>query len=284
MSPRISTPTSRVDGCTRRQVLGLSVPVMLIMSGCGGRADRPIEPAGPLPPDQAVFTVMPWPGFSAPVYAALAAPVLAVRGDGRVVWRDPERTIGAVPSRYLTAQVDPMAVARFAARAESTGLISDLTDFGSPQVTDLGATTVSLHGEHGEAAVEPYAFSEQFDRDLRRGERRNRERLRELIDTAYSLKAETDPVTYVPDRVVVLEQAALSSSARDTATWPGPDPETFLHRGVPSGRGALRCGELTGAVANTVYLAAQDNPTQRWLVGGTTMVLAVNALPIGLDC
>jgi hypothetical protein len=37
-------------------------------------------------------------------------------------------------------------------------------------------------------------------------------------------------------------------------------------------------------VAATVYAAALDNVRQRWLVGDTARVLAVNPLPVEIDC
>ena len=50
-------------------------------------------------------------------------------------------------------------------------------------------------------------------------------------------------------------------------------------------RGGIACGELTGTIAGEVYAAARVNPQQRWLVDGrTTRVLAVNPLPVELDC
>lgn len=269
---------------SRRQALALGIPAAMIMSGCTGWSGGPVEPAGPLPTDQLVFLLTGAPGFAPAIYWALAAPTLAVYGDGRVIMADDEWGDGSVPGRYSTALVDPMAVARFAVRAEGSGLISDTTDLGTPQVTDLGTTAVTLHGERAENTVSAYAFSEQFDDGLTRRQRSNRRQLRELIASAWSLTSEAATSAYVPDRVVVLELQTRSGSPSALTTWPGPDPDTFLRPGKSGGRQAMACGELTGAVANTVYLAAQKNPKQQWLVGSTTRVLAVNALPIGLAC
>ena len=129
----------------------------------------------------------------------------------------------------------------------------------------------------------PYAFDEQFDEYLPWTARRRRRRLRAVIAEAGALVGDAGR-PYVPPRVVVLEQLADEGDRSSAPRWPGPAPTTFLHR--PSGyvRGALACGELTGDAAATVYAAALDNSEQRWLVGDTVRVLAVNPLPVEIDC
>lgn len=49
-------------------------------------------------------------------------------------------------------------------------------------------------------------------------------------------------------------------------------------------RGAVACGELTGDAAAGAYAAALANSEQRWQVDGTVRVLAVNPLPVEIDC
>lgn len=51
------------------------------------------------------------------------------------------------PPHVLSAGVDPLAVARFAAEATATGLLTTKVDYGRLPTPDIGATTVSLHGE-----------------------------------------------------------------------------------------------------------------------------------------
>ena len=82
----------------------------------------------------------------------------------------------------------------------------------------------------------------------------------------------------------MLELRADESGEPATTRWPGPTPESFLHKPTGYARGAIACGQLTGAPATRVYAAARENPDQRWLVGATTRVLSVNPLPIEIDC
>jgi hypothetical protein len=235
----------------------------------------------PLPADRLVFGVSGGgSGFSPPIFSALQSPYLVVYGGG-VVLRADDGPLRAVPARYLQAQVDPVRVARFVADVERSQVLQG--DLGSPQVTDLGSTSVWVHGAGERQQVSAYAFDEQFDEYLPWAARRRRRRSRAVIEEAGSLAGDAGR-PYVPPRVVVLEQRADEDDRSTAPRWPGPAPATFLHR--PSGyvRGALACGELTGDVAATVYAAALDNVRQRWLVGDTARVLAVNPLPVEIDC
>ena len=173
-----------------------------------------------------------------------------------------------------------MAVARFVAGAERSGLLDADTDYGDPQVTDMGFTRVWSHGATGERRVSLYAFSASMDEYLHFWQRRNRQRLRTLISEARGLTGDAER-EHVPDRVRVYEISSRNAS-REAMPWPGPDPATFLHPATT--RTAIACGELTGPAALAVYRAALDNPGQRWRVDGTTRVLVVNPLPLGLDC
>lgn len=82
---------------------------------------------------------------------------------------------------------------------------------------------------------------------------------------------------------MVLEQLD-STSDPATTVWPGADPATFLHATTPGGRWTTACGALTGDPARKVYAAARGNDGQRWLVDGVSRTLAVNPLPLGIDC
>ena len=181
----------------------------------------------------------------------------------------------------MQAQVDQSLVARFAADAERGRALTG--DFGDPQVTDLGRTTVWLHGSRGEHQVSVYALPETYDEYTSWPGRRRRRRLRSLIDDAYALVGDAG-TPYVPPRVVVLEQRVDPEDGPAEVRWPGPEPARFLHSPGPRGRASIACGELTGSAAARVYAAASRNHEQRWLVGSTTRVLVVNPLPVEIDC
>jgi len=270
------TPAGRL---TRRSLLGLSLGA--VAAGCG-LIEKPVET---LPPDRIVLGVSGGlNGWSSSILWALQSPSLLVYGGGRVLvlqQSGTERT--AIPGAYVEAQVDPSAVARLVADAERRGLLR--ADLGDPTVSDQGSTRIWLHGRDGEQEVLAYAFEETFDQYVGLLQRRNRARVRQLIDDGVALLGDA-ALPYVPDRVVVLELPHRPADEEQAdVPWPGPSPASFLHPPRTRVRGGIACGELMGTIAGEVYAAARVNQQQRWLVDGrTTRVLAVNPLPVELDC
>lgn len=250
----------------------------LTMTGC--TAD-PTPRAAALPAGRMVFMVNSSGGLVPPVFYALQSPSLVVYGDGRVLTAVSSAAPQLVPVRYELARIDPGRVETFVASVTAGGLISPGTDFGTPRVTDLDTTTVLVDGGSGPAEVRVYALDEQFEANLTEAQRAARADLRTLIGQASALAAGAPAVGYTPDRVVVYEPVSSADEAA-TASWPGPPPESFM---VPSrARRSTSCGELGGDAATTTYRAALDNPGARWLVDGTTRVLAVNSLPLPGAC
>lgn len=92
--------------------------------------------------------------------------------------------------------------------------------------------------------------------------------------TGIAVAADTTPI---PQRVVVHRPAWIDTdiSPDDVPVWPGPHPSEFLMPSPPSGTS----GEITGAQAGVVYLAALDNPAAFWNVGGTVQWLVVDPQP-----
>lgn len=77
----------------------------------------------------------------------------------------------------------------------------------------------------------------------------------------------------VPERVTVTQPALVDTNARaaDLPVWPGPDPSEFLAPNPPAGE----IGQLTGAQAGEVFVAAWNNPGEFWNVGGIVLWLVV---------
>ena len=252
----------------------------LLMTGCSGNAGS--SPAPTLPADEMVFTVMSAGGMVPPVFDALDSPMLGIYGDGRVLTMVRNTEMDLVPARYEVARVDPAAVASLVSGAQDGGLFDPGTDFGSPLVTDLAVTQVTVHGPKGQTQAGAYALDEHFDRGLTAEQRNARAALRALIAQAGALSAGVAHTMYSPDRVVVYELDPHYAAAPATVGWPGPPPASFLQ---PSGkRGSTACGELVADPADVVYQAALENSGARWLVNGTTRVLAVNPLPLPDSC
>lgn len=251
----------------------------LTITGCG-QTGPPRATA--LPADRMVFMVMSSGGMVPALLYALQSPSLVVYGDGRVVTLSAGVVPELIPARYNVARVDVAAVENFVASADRGGVISSATDFGTPRVTDLDTTTVLLDAGAGPQQVRVYALDEQFDRDLSPVQRETRARLRTLIDAAGQLATGAATAAYIPDRVAVYEPMSGAGDEPATTAWPGPPPESFMV--AVRARRSTACGELSGEPARVAYRAALANPGARWLVDGTTRVLAVNSLPLPGAC
>ena len=253
----------------------LAALAALTCSATGGSA-----PSGPLPGDQVVFAVGSGGGMAPAVSQALASPALLMYGDGRILTKVNSLAIQTVPPRYEIARLDPLTVADFVSSAEAT--VNPGTDFGTPRVTDVGTTTVTLNGGHGEQQVHVYAFDETFEDRLSTAQRTARAALRGLIDRAAGLAGGVPRAPYSPDRVMVYELDPRSAGTAATVGWPGPPPAAFMTAGTR--RQWIACGELMADPAEVVYSAALNNPGALWLVDGATRILAVNPLPLADTC
>lgn len=233
--------------------------------------------AGSAPPDdQVVFQVGTAGGMMPPIADALSSPALVIYGDGRVLTKVNSLAIQFVPARYDIARIDPSAVASFTSSAEQT--VNPDTDFGTPPVTDVGSTTVTVNGRK----ISVYAFDATFESGLTPAQRHARAALRSLIDRAYALSGGAARASYTPDRVVVYELDSHLAQKPATVGWPGPPPATFLTAG--DRRRWIACGDLVADPAEMIYRAALDNPGAGWLVDGVTRILAVNPLPAPGAC
>ena len=237
------------------------------------------EPVDPLPAEQLVFGVSSFSPWSSSLGWALQTPTLVLYGNGRVISQDPGNPgASGGPGTYTIAQVDPLAIARLVARAEQSRVLT--AGYDTLPVTDLPSTRVWSHGATGRQEVSVYGLSQSFDEYASVLDRRRRKRLRTLISDAEALIGDGGS-PYVPDRVVVIEQRTQGTA---TVRWPGPDPDSFLHKPSKSLRSSIACGALTGTTAAAAYAAALANPDQLWLVGNRSRVLAVNPLPVEIDC
>ena len=258
---------------TRWRALGVLLAAAA-MTGCSTNAVSEPAPGA----DQMVFSVITAGGLVPSVIYAMESPSIAVYADGRVLTAVRGSGPPTVPVRYELARVDPAAVSSFVSSVQARGVIGPGTDVGSPRVTDLGTTTVTLNG----VSVNAYAIDETFDTDLKPAQRDARAALRAVIDQANALAAGAARSPFVPDRVVVYEVDPRFESEPATVGWPGPPPSGFL---APTDkRRSIACGELVGDPAEELYRAAAGNPGQRWLVDGATRVLAVNSLPLAGSC
>ncbi len=255
--------------------LGLTL-VVATLTGCGlGPLTGPDSTPSPLPADQLVFVVQPGSnGWANHLTRTMATAALAVYGDGRVLQRADGESSPGRPAAYTMAQVEPLAVARFAAAAEEREVVAETTDFGEPTVSDQGTTTIALHGARGRNTVHVYAFDPQFGNGLTGPQRRARSELTEIVTAAAALAGDVARSPYTPDQVRVVELRSRDDDTVAGVEWPGPDLDGFLQPSSTPYLG-LACGSLSGPDARGAYAAARDNPEARWTHQGHLRVLAV---------
>ena len=258
--------------------LRVAVVAVLMIPACSANAGS--APADPPPADKVVFSVGTGGGMAPALSYALASPSLQIYGDGRILTTVSSPAIQAVPARYELARLDPAAVATIVSTGEN--IVNPATDFGTPGVTDVGTTTVTLNGSHGPQQVSVYAFDDTFETGLSPTQKSARTALRDLIDRAYALATGAAHTPYIPDRVAVYELDPQFTTTTATVGWPGPPPAAFLTASTK--RRSIACGELVADPAEEVYRAALDNPGAAWLVDGVARILAVNPLPPADAC
>ncbi len=148
-------------------------------------------PGSALPPTQDVVLSITSSGGFVPLEVALAElPSLVVYADGTVVRPGPMPEIfpGALLPPLEVATLHPDTVAWLVAAAAASGVLDGETEFGTPGVTDLDATTVSvlIDGELRRASA--YALYEEFSDDpaLSAQERDARDALMAFVSKAFA--------------------------------------------------------------------------------------------------
>lgn len=251
----------------------LLIPVLAVASfGCtaGGASGEFVDRSS-----EQVFRVeSSGGGWERAAFETARSPRVALYGDGRVVFVEPQRTLGTGPPSYSVVHVDPEAVSAFVDEVAESGLIGPDTDVGRPGVTDQSTTTIRLGDGDAAAKLDLYAFDPRFESSLDDPARERRRAVRDLLDRAWSF-TDGDPVPWVPDRVTVYDLVHSGRVPDPTPTWTGPDPDRFL---VPTDDGMIS-GELEGSEAAAVYAAALDNPTAIWQTQNGIRMLLVDPVP-----
>lgn len=283
----------RVGAVVALLVIGLTV------AACGSSSDdgSSIEPAATtipdgagdvrFPSDQIVWQVRTAGGLVPQVSWAAQRPTLTIYGDGRAFIVAPgldRRYDQPIELRRGTVDLEDLAV--FVAQAEASELFEPDADLGTPDVTDMATTSVTLHGTGASLDISAYALGGRFDADLSDALVRRRETLRRLLSSAEELVDE--PESWTPDRVRVLhltddatfEPKPDADPDAEPPEWPGPDLDGFAALD-PEAEGAgtvLGCTEVRGSEAEDLFRAASDNPLPRWDDSGTERTMVVVAL------
>ena len=239
------------------------------------------------PDDQVVWQTELMGGLVSQVAWAARRPSITIFGDGRVFVQQPgldPRYDQPIPLR--TGTVDRRDLAAFIGRAEASGLFDPDVGFGTPDIPDVSATAITLHGSTGPHRVEVEGLGGRFDAEVTEKEAERRDELRLLLSDAEALVPDAEPVRPARIRVLVLpDNASFEPSPDDIPedeipSWPGPALGTF-DQAPPAITGSatiVGCGELTGDVARDLFDEAVENPTPHWTVAGKQKTVLVVAL------
>lgn len=242
-----------------------------------------VAPPTDLPADQIVWQETSGGGF-VPVSANAAdVPALTIYGDGRILAtpEDTTRRYDATQELELR-RVSGADLQAFLDQADRSGLFSAGTDFGTPGVTDLATTTVTLHGADAAREVNVYAlgFGEEpgGPGGLTTEQAGNRTELTKLIAAAHELGGKGEP--WVPDRVraTTWPGSMTDDGSAVAEPWPGPAFDDFP---ASTEGGGGSCLVIEGGDAAAVYRAARDNASPRWTDGTDERTIVVAPLVPG---
>jgi hypothetical protein len=269
----------------RRLATGLcAVLAVGVAAGCASRHEGTptfIPTLTELPAGQAVFQLYASGGGFEPLGATIARrPSLTIYGDGTAyVMADLSQSqIGGAPWVLRKGRVPTPTLTRLAEDAAGSELFAG-ADFGTPQITDLGDTTLGFHPDRTpERMASAYALQvTDADEHLTGTQATNRRALRTFIDRlqdAVALPDSPDRGRWTPDRVDVIERTGTSSGGAEPIPWPGPAlPGLLTARSRFGG-----CGILSGPAAAKLYAAARAHDSTRWTVGGVEKAIIVRAL------
>lgn len=254
----------------------------------GSSTTMPGSDAQRFPADQVVWQTRVTGGTLTDVSQAAAIPVVTIYGDGRVFRSAPfkDRRFDQ-PVPVLMGNVDVGLLSTFVARAETSGLFENGTEFGEPDVPDMATTIAMLQGNGEPRIVEAYALGGRFDSDLPDDATDemadDREQLRRLLAAAEELVPIPEPWTQERVRVLRLADDASFDPKPEAdpdavpLPWPGPDLDRLLEP-TPGSSSALGCGEVTGPEASDLFEEATENPLPQWTVDGKVHTVIVVAL------
>jgi hypothetical protein len=234
-------------------------------------------------PDAVVAQVADRGGFTGLVGLAHQIASVTVLGDGSVI------TPAPVPAMYPGPAITPLRAGHISQSQIRTllvdagrlGLLARPLDFGSPRVSDLGQTTVSI--DDGTRTVVQSAYALAFDTedaDLTSPQRHARHALETFIKELNALP--TGQQSFTPRAVAVFtidHNAFPKLPAATPRRWP---IATLPAMTAPT---HARCVIVKGAEVAPLLAALSDaNEITPWQVGARTLELAFKPLLPGDAC
>jgi len=268
---------------TSRWVMGpATLLVVAALAACGATTTVGVEPTpstrptssipeGSVPTgaDQVVIRVNSCCGLVPFGVGLRYVPRLSVFGDGTTVVPAAQGPDGQVPAvtPLRRGHLSRAQILDLLSAADEAGLLGDEIDFGSPAVTDVPSTTVTLVVDGHTYRQSAYALHEDFEDHLPAPAREARDRLRDFLTEAERVVGRPDEA-FRPERVTVFaivpgrDGGDLSGPIH---AWPLEDPAVW-----PEGERArsYRCRTFEGSDADAVLAFA--NPTAEgtlWQVG-----------------
>lgn len=273
---------------TLLRLLALPLALLLGLSACGsdgedvsaggdttapapdGSTTAPPVSVAPGEPDEVVIRVETAGGF-VPVDVALATlPELSIMGDGTALVTGPQtmQYPGSALPNLLQGSVAPEVVADLITAAREAGLLDGEIDFGTPGITDMASTSVTLSVD-GEVTVQSaYALSFEDPAavdQLTPEQSEARTKLADFITAAQEAVRDASRV-YTPERVSVFRLPVFDGVEGGidpgVATWPLDDPFAW-----PASSATEGCQTYEGEDAATVIAAAVDtNTATNWSI------------------
>ncbi|HEY0699124.1 MAG TPA: hypothetical protein VGD43_15090 [Micromonospora sp.] len=263
------------------------LPLLLLAAGCAAKVDTGGGggDAGPLPDDGTlVLRVSHVGGFVPPASLATRVPMISVYGDGRVITEGPQPAIFPGPAlpNLQEQQISADDVAELVDRALRAGVGSP-TDLGTPSVTDVPSTRITVWTAGGVRTTEAYALMEQVPASgLTADQQAARRKLLDLVGALTDLPgtlgaaAVPDSRPYQPTRIAGVAAPWTPSGSAGVpeqveVAWPGP-----ALPGEPQGQGGeLACVVAEGVAAKAVMRAAGRATSitpwtydgRRWTIG-----------------
>lgn len=163
-------------------------------------------------------------------------------------------------------------IQEFLSAAEEAGLLGEMVDFGSPALTDVINTnvTINVHGQSYRQSA--YALGAAEESALSDPQKQARAALTTFIETARGLVG-ADSEQYVPTAVIAFGLSPDFSTPDDEAGLEQP-PQLWPIASVPrmpvtSNSGQGTCVEVTGAEVPTLLAAlANANALTPWVIEG----------------
>jgi hypothetical protein len=155
----------RVYRLTSMKKLLLAVSILLVVSACGGGTDTGPSTTSPVgtwdrSPTAPLVVIETFGGF-VPVEVSLGQmPEMAIYGDGTIITQGPTIAIWPGPAlpNLVAGKLDDNTIQSILDRAQSSGVLSPLEDYGTANVADAGTTRITINAGNQRFVSEIYAL------------------------------------------------------------------------------------------------------------------------------